>query len=844
MEDSLMVGVNFYRKEVYMLDRNDYHSSDSPSKLDFSDNNELIFDLSDPISQPSPLNTTEIKHADQSFPLQHKVNFGDANLQQPSLDFAEEIPQQPPLDFAEETPLSRQAYQMAQQRKMAMQKLENVKKENSQSVPKKVSEKIKKQGSAQEIKKSFDPEKIKKKVLKKSKGEIKGKDKQKVIEKIKIKKEVLGKEQDKDKKIKKKEKNADSVKQFKKKYKSKIKKEKKEYERHVSIFPFLTAIPILILGIFLFYKMDQYQKEKNFEDLKEFVIPSDPTNFNPKSNAVILGFIQEGTSCLSTIQKKYPTMNDNQKVASFITMYEVRSASQIPFLLEHLKIENKTIIPFIIEALGRLGIDAVFNIIQAYNQAMEYSFQQRLLQALALANKYTPQIKENEYIIEKSIDTLINASKHKDSDMVTFVIDMFQHYHATKKIVGLLWDKSKDIVDNIAKTAQKILSQYQKSKELNEYAAEYTEKLLEEMKDAKNDVEKRIRCLQLMAIWGHCTRPEGGNYISLFLDIVRDSFKSNHVQEKATATYVLGKFRDDALKNEMIANLDQENAELSHNIGVALGEMFDSQIPEIILEKQFSNQPHVQKALADILAKYHIYIINLEWEEKSKNFLLNMIQNAKLPEIYYTTKTLQLYTSSYLYSLLLREQDIVDVLAEEKETLLEKYNKALYIKQSTELDKDLYEKLTLAQQVQENRFQLEKKYKNIQKQKFFILQDFKNFPSLMEKIRLSPDWKEGDKDKRSYVSKHVWTYFNPTLQKQLLDQKDLQQIPIEIQYDVLDAWNIMILDNNFYVRDYFEHLSDIQKPDFIDLQTKLQFHRMLLEKSYPEELQSIDNRIY
>jgi hypothetical protein len=116
MEDSLMVGVNFYRKEVYMLDRNDYHSSDSPSKLDFSDNNELIFDLSDPISQPSPLNTTEIKHADQSFPLQHKVNFGDANLQQPSLDFAEEIPQQPPLDFAEETPLSRQAYQMAQQR--------------------------------------------------------------------------------------------------------------------------------------------------------------------------------------------------------------------------------------------------------------------------------------------------------------------------------------------------------------------------------------------------------------------------------------------------------------------------------------------------------------------------------------------------------------------------------------------------------------------------------------------------------------------------------------------------------------------------------------------------------
>ena len=105
--------------------------------------------------------------------------------------------------------------------------------------------------------------------------------------------------------------------------------------------------------------------------------------------------------------------------------------------------------------------------------------------------------------------------------------------------------------------------------------------------------------------------------------------------------------------------------------------------------------------MADILAKYHIYIINLEWEEKSKNFLLNMIQNAKLPEIYYTTKTLQLYTSSYLYSLLLREQDIVDVLAEEKETLLEKYNKALYIKQSTELDKDLYEKLTLAQQVQE-----------------------------------------------------------------------------------------------------------------------------------------------
>ena len=139
-------------------------------------------------------------------------------------------------------------------------------------------------------------------------------------------------------------------------------------------------------------------------------------------------------------------------------------------------------------------------------------------------------------------------------------------------------------MDNIAKTCSKNFESILKSKELNEYAAEYTEKLLEEMKDAKNDVEKRIRCLQLMAIWGHCTRPEGGNYISLFLDIVRDSFKSNHVQEKATATYVLGKFRDDALKNEMIANLDQENAELSHNIGVALGEMFDSQIPEIILE--------------------------------------------------------------------------------------------------------------------------------------------------------------------------------------------------------------------------------------------------------------------
>ena len=27
--------------------------------------------------------------------------------------------------------------------------------------------------------------------------------------------------------------------------------------------------------------------------------------------------------------------------------------------------------------------------------------------------------------------------------------------------------------------------------------------------------------------------------------------------------------------------------------------------------------------------------------------------------------------------------------------------------------------------------------------------------------------------------------------------KRFQQIPIEIQYDVLDAWNIMILDNNF-----------------------------------------------
>ena len=653
--------------------------------------------------------------------------------------------------------------------------------------------------------------------------------------------------------------------QDKDKTKKKVSIRKRNFGK-LSIPTILIIIGTIALSVVLGIQSNKKEQQKLWNQLKTFPIPKKAETAASTQYPELYALRQKNNiinDITKTLYQKFET--ENQKIASLLILYDVKSIESVSFLLDLLDKENENIIPFVVQALGRLGDIAVQDTIQKLHETKKLEQQKYLLTALALENKFN-STKEN---IPSSLTTMLNYAKGDNNDLSMLSLSLLTLYQPTEEMMNILWNQSQNSEENIAQTAQNTLQKFLQENKLIHYATKFSKLTLDTFTHT-TDIDKRVDLLKLMSIFGVSSTEDDVTSIDFLIDEVHKSVQSENLKEKATAIYVLGKFKDDSMILPWInQNLDQDDENLTLQTTEALNELFNPLVPETVLNKKFSSKPHVQYALASILEKYQQYISTYEWNDRAIDFVLNMIEHidvneCKIDNISAMTKTLECYTEPYLKTLILKESDILrdndiipldelkklellsNVQSNDIKVLLNICNKALYsdyfIKNDSKEAQDIYKMLPLAQKVQWNRKKMtEKCPTGFIPNLLLHLENFKNFPNFIAKVRRIPNAKE---DTRTLPSKRIWDCFSAEMQKTIQSYEDLSTMPLDVQYNILNAINNMLYSKDFYVEYYFESImKKVVMPDSLDNDyIRIKFHRTLLKVAYPEDIQILDDQ--
>jgi hypothetical protein len=353
--------------------------------------------------------------------------------------------------------------------------------------------------------------------------------------------------------------------------------------------------------------------------------------------------LEQGPSIVPALVQKYPTMNYQQKVATVILLGELKKPEAMSVLIDGMVSGNDIVASFACRSAGKLQDMAV----------------SPLLEAL----KTTPHEKKR-YLIEglgrtrqaEALTAILALCKEQYPTVRKTAVAALAYFGESKNTIEQLLASAIEADSSVGEEAVAVLHDIHSKQLLQKHATYFPLEVKRKFASLK-EPEKRGRLIRVMGVAGLCTKESGENYIELFRDTVREAFRSQSIQEKIAAAYSLGRFRDDELIPELMKELDHENANLSHTIAIALNALVNPEIPKRLLEKKWTDRPHVLEATAHILYEYHIYVKRLEMEEQAIVFLLRSLSIASLDIMKTIAKSLHVYCQQPIEFLLFSAED-------------------------------------------------------------------------------------------------------------------------------------------------------------------------------------------
>ncbi|WP_372369266.1 HEAT repeat domain-containing protein [Candidatus Uabimicrobium sp. HlEnr_7] len=365
-----------------------------------------------------------------------------------------------------------------------------------------------------------------------------------------------------------------------------------------SFIPLLALILIIGGGVGFSYWYSMQAPIRLVGDLKNFDIPSDLDNFDPRNDPVLVPILREGERCLPELIKQYPTMKENEKIGTLALVRFFSSSDNMQILSLALLSENERLGSLAATATGYMGDLAVSALKEDLKKASEKQ-QKYVISALGKTKTV------------EALDTLLAETEKKNlnPDTKKYIIEALANYEeekAAKGIIELGIDKNHSVIEKTIKT----LEIHRQNQILNPYANSLVELVENRLIESESAVE-RARLIDIIGVIGKCTKPSGDNYINYFRGSVRKALKSSNSEEKAAAARTLGVFGDDEYIDRLFGLLRSKSQLVASSAADALINIGDSEIPVKIFENSLTDSKSKSLLLitSKLFEKYYLYIL-------------------------------------------------------------------------------------------------------------------------------------------------------------------------------------------------------------------------------------------
>ncbi|BBM82547.1 HEAT repeat domain-containing protein [Candidatus Uabimicrobium amorphum] len=364
-----------------------------------------------------------------------------------------------------------------------------------------------------------------------------------------------------------------------------------------SLIPLLVLLLIVGGGVGFTYWYDSQAPIRLVGDLKNFDIPEDLQNFDPRNDPVLVPILREGEGCLPELIKKYPAMKENEKIGTLALIRYFKNEESMKILSPALLSKDERLKTLAATAAGFMEEKAVATLREDLKKT---SGEQQQYIINALGQTKTPEALN---ILLEEVDKEISAEKK------IYIIEALSNYTEQKAAEGIIKlgvDKNRDVVQK----ATYILEIHRQNQVLHPYASALVEMVDSKLIDSQSAVE-RARIIDIIGVIGKCTKPSGDNYVNRFRGSIRKLLNNDNEEEKAAAARTLGVFGDDQYIDRLFKLLRHKSELVATSAAEALVKIGDSEIPTKVLENSFvdSNSKVILTLTAKLLNEYYLYLL-------------------------------------------------------------------------------------------------------------------------------------------------------------------------------------------------------------------------------------------
>lgn len=397
------------------------------------------------------------------------------------------------------------------------------------------------------------------------------------------------------------------------------KKEKGRLHRSIkerSILPLLVLLLLIGGGVGFTYWYNGEAANRLVKSLKSFDIPED-IDFKPRDHHILIPLLRHGEDCVPVLIKNYPTMKNNEKIATIALLRHFPKEENMEILSKALVDKDEKISYLAAIATSKIKDPAIASIQEMMqDKSLEKQYIISALGQMKTTNAFDILMKE---IVKESLSKKLKI----------YMIDALGNFKREEAIIGII-NAGLDHDEKVGKKATSILNTERENGLLDPYSKNLVE-IVESKFIESEDAIERARLIDIIGVVSKCTKASGDNYISNFRVSIRRSLSSEHEEEKAAAARTLGIFGDDAYTDRLFALLKSDSSLVADSATQALIQIGDSEIPIKVLEKSMTRSSDKKMVIiaSQLLDEYYLYLLKAEKTQETVNQIFQVLQRSK-----------------------------------------------------------------------------------------------------------------------------------------------------------------------------------------------------------------------